>query len=231
VTQAGATGTYTLTTSKSGTGTGTILTNPSGTAFSAGTTVTLTALPNANSTFAGWSGACSGTSTTCQVTMNNNASVGASFTALAYSLTVTKSGTGAGTVTSTPGGTSFKPGKIVTLKAKPSATSVFSGWSGACTGASKTCKVKMIGDMNVEAIFTRKNYAITASAGANGAIYPSGVVSVPGESSQSFTITPNEGYTIQYLRVNGRSVKDSGNTYAFSNVKAKQKISVTFKKQ
>ena len=72
--------TYTLSTTTTGTGTGTITRNPTGTTFSAGTAVTLTATANANSTFTGWSGACSGTSTTCQVTMNSNTSVGAAFT-------------------------------------------------------------------------------------------------------------------------------------------------------
>src|SRR5256886_6514472 len=41
--------------------------------FDDGTVVTLTASPAAGSTFAGWSGGgCSGTSTTCQVTMQSN---------------------------------------------------------------------------------------------------------------------------------------------------------------
>ena len=71
---------YTLTIRTSGTGTGTVSTNPSGTLFNAGTLVTLTAVPNTNSTFTGWSGACSGTSTTCRLTMNGNKSVTAAFT-------------------------------------------------------------------------------------------------------------------------------------------------------
>lgn len=87
--------TYTLSTSITGTGAGTVAANPSGTSFSAGTVVTLIATPNTNSTFVGWSGACSGTSTTCQVTMNSNLSVGASFTANTVSYTITASaGTG-----------------------------------------------------------------------------------------------------------------------------------------
>jgi hypothetical protein len=71
---------YALTIRTSGTGSGTVSTNPSGTQFNAGTLVTLTAVPNASSTFTGWSGACSGTSTTCRLTMNGNKSVTAAFT-------------------------------------------------------------------------------------------------------------------------------------------------------
>ena len=47
--------------------------------YSMGTEVTLTAMPDADSTFAGWSGACSGTNLTCIVTMDAAKSVTASF--------------------------------------------------------------------------------------------------------------------------------------------------------
>jgi M6 family metalloprotease-like protein len=46
---------------------------------STGTMVTLTAKPGSRSTFTGWSGACTGTSLTCTVTMSGNLSVNASF--------------------------------------------------------------------------------------------------------------------------------------------------------
>src|SRR2546426_6850089 len=47
--------------------------------FNTGTTVTLTATPGTQARFKGWSGACSGTTTTCTVTMNDNLSVTATF--------------------------------------------------------------------------------------------------------------------------------------------------------
>ncbi len=59
-------GGYTLTITKTGTGSGTVTTNPAGPTYPSGTAVTLTATPGSNSVFAGWSGACSGTATTCQ---------------------------------------------------------------------------------------------------------------------------------------------------------------------
>jgi len=90
LTQAGVV-VYSLTTSTSGTGTGTISSDPSGTTFTAGTVVTLTATAGSNSNFKGWSG-CSSTGTTCQVTMTGNMTVNANFEATAYRLTITKSG-------------------------------------------------------------------------------------------------------------------------------------------
>jgi hypothetical protein len=68
---------FTLTIAKSGTGTGTVTSSAGGlncgttcaAAFDSGTSLTLMAIPDANSTFAGWSGACSG-SGSCTVTID-----------------------------------------------------------------------------------------------------------------------------------------------------------------
>ena len=49
--------------------------------YPSGTTVTLAALPSGGSTFGGWSGACSGTSSPCTVTMTQARSVFATFNA------------------------------------------------------------------------------------------------------------------------------------------------------
>lgn len=60
-------------------GKGTVTTNPTGTTFNAGTVVTLTAVPAAGSPWIGWSGACTGTALTCNVTMSADRTVTASF--------------------------------------------------------------------------------------------------------------------------------------------------------
>ncbi len=60
-------------------GKGTVTTNPAGASFPAGSTVTLTATPAAGSPWIGWTGACTGTATTCTLTMNANYSVSALF--------------------------------------------------------------------------------------------------------------------------------------------------------
>jgi hypothetical protein len=71
------------------------------------------------------------------------------------------------------------------------------------------------------------NPIITASAGANGSINPSGSVSVNYGGSQTFTITANTGYYIVDVLVNGRSV-GAVNSYTFTNVQAAYTISATF---
>ena len=71
------------------------------------------------------------------------------------------------------------------------------------------------------------NLTITASAGANGAITPSGAVSVASGSSQTFTITPTAGFTIASVTVDGVNQGSIG-TYTFTNVTAGHTISATF---
>jgi protein-tyrosine-phosphatase len=71
------------------------------------------------------------------------------------------------------------------------------------------------------------NPTITASAGANGAISPSGSVSVNYGDNQTFTITANTGYYIVDVMVNGSSV-GAVSSYTFTNVQAAYTISATF---
>ncbi len=110
--------TFALTVTRNGTGTGTVTSNTGGincgTACSANiasttpaTQVNLTAAVASGSTFAGWSGACTGTALVCTVTMSQARNVTATFNSTGgttFPLSVTKAGTGAGTVTSSPGG-------------------------------------------------------------------------------------------------------------------------------
>jgi hypothetical protein len=125
------------------------------------TVVTLTATPAAGSTFAGWSGACTGTGT-CQVTMSVSRTVTATFTpGVSHPLAVVRNGSGTGTVTSAPSGincgaacnASFPAGTVVALTAAPAAGSVFAGWSGACSGTGP-CQVTMNGAVSVTATFS-----------------------------------------------------------------------------
>ncbi|HJW73708.1 MAG TPA: PKD domain-containing protein [Geothrix sp.] len=70
-------------------------------------------------------------------------------------------------------------------------------------------------------------YVITASAGANGTISPSGSVSVTAGASQTFTITPNAGYAVSSVTVDGLN-KGALTSYTFTNVSAAHTISASF---
>jgi endo-1,4-beta-D-glucanase Y len=73
-----------------------------------------------------------------------------------------------------------------------------------------------------------ETFTITASAGANGTISPTGAVVVDKGTSKEFIITPNSGYDINTITVNGAIIANTS-TYTFTNVVANQNIAVTFK--
>jgi len=159
--------TYVLIVTRSGSGTGTVSSSPVGIScgadcsenFTQGTAVGLTALASVGSTFAGWSGACSGTGA-CNLTMDAAKTVSAIFNPITYTMTVTRSGSGTGTVSSTPVGIScgadcsenFTQGTAVGLTALASAGSTFAGWSGACSGTG-ACNLTMDATKTVTATF------------------------------------------------------------------------------
>ena len=70
-------------------------------------------------------------------------------------------------------------------------------------------------------------FTITATAGANGSISPSGEVSVEAGGSKTFTIIANEGYKIADVLVDGKSV-GAVSSYTFSDVQANRTIAATF---
>ncbi|MBA3393842.1 MAG: hypothetical protein H0T89_14435 [Deltaproteobacteria bacterium] len=174
----------TLFVSRGGTGTGTVMSTPAGIScgadceqtYAAGQATTLTATPEAGSTFAGWTGAgCSGTAP-CTITMTAATTVTATFTLEMHALAVTRAGNGSGAITSTPGGIAcgadcgelYNHGTSVTLAAAPSTGSTFTGWSGACTGTG-ACVVPMTAARSVTATFTLDTHALAVNRVGTGA--------------------------------------------------------------
>ncbi len=141
------TSTHTLAVHLGGTGSGAVTSLPAGIEcgtdclqnYAVGTAVALTATADSGFYFAGWSGGadCSDG----QVTMSIDQDCTAIFEtqpANTQTLTIGLDGTGAGTVTSSPGGIdcgidcsfNFAKGTVVTLTATAAAGSTFTGWSG-----------------------------------------------------------------------------------------------------
>ncbi|HWR98272.1 MAG TPA: PKD domain-containing protein, partial [Candidatus Methanoperedens sp.] len=129
-----------------------------------GLTKSFTVTANANYHIAAVSG-CDGTlagSTYTTGPVTADCTVTASFAIDRHNLAVTKSGTGSGTVTSTPAGIScggtcaadFDSGTIVNLAQAAASGSVFTGWSGACTGTG-ACTIAMSGSQAVTAAFAQ----------------------------------------------------------------------------
>jgi len=122
-----------------------------------GATPTLAASAAAGSAFVEWGGPCSGAAA-CTLTMSDAQNVSARFELLRR-VTVTRSGTGAGSV-SGPGGiacgatcaASFPNGASLSVSAQAEQGSRFEGWGGACAGA-EACVLAVDGDKAVTATF------------------------------------------------------------------------------
>jgi hypothetical protein len=174
---------------QAGSGSGTVTSSPAGVncgtdcsqSYASGTVVTLNRTAAAGSAFTGWSGACTGTGSTCQVTLSAAKTVTATFRPV-YMLTAAKAGTGSGTVTSSPTGVScgtdcsqgYASGTVVTLSRTAAAGSSFLGWSGACSGTG-SCQVTMSAARSVTASFGLTASAPSAAAAGEGpgAVKPS----------------------------------------------------------
>ena len=72
-------------------------------------------------------------------------------------------------------------------------------------------------------------YTIEATAGAGGSISPSGSVSVREGGDQTFTITPDKGYAVSNVKIDGKSI-GAVKSYTFENVSRTHTIDVIFVK-
>jgi hypothetical protein len=70
-------------------------------------------------------------------------------------------------------------------------------------------------------------YTIKATAGVNGSISPTGNVSVREGRDQTFTITPDKGYVVANVKIDGRSI-GAVKSYTFENVRRNHTIEVSF---
>jgi hypothetical protein len=99
---------------------------------------------------------------------------------------------------------------------------------GTSVGKVTTYKfTNVIVDHTIEAVIAIDTHVITAKAGNNGTISPSGAVNVNHGTDQTFTITPSDGYKILDVLVDGKSV-GKVTTYKFTNVTATHTIETTF---
>jgi PKD repeat protein len=184
---------FTLTASTTGSGGGSVTSTPTGIAcgddcseaYLPSTSVTLTATPDGTSTFTGWTGCPSASGASCTVPMSADTTVSAAFTRITHALTVSRTGSGSGGVTSAPSGidcgeqceASYVVGTEITLTASPGDGSRFGGWSGDCSGTA-ACTVTMSAARAVTATFIRQ-HALTVTRLGSGsgtvASTPSGI--------------------------------------------------------
>jgi hypothetical protein len=152
-----------------------------------------------------------------------------------YSVSFSSNPAGAGT-TSPSGQNIWISEGTIQISATPASGYSFSSWSssGSITLSnpnSATTSATISGPGTITANFVEQSstptYTISPYASSHGSINPSVPVSVKQGADKTFTFTPDEGYGVSAINVDGKSVPVSG-YYTFSNVHADHNISVTF---
>ena len=130
--------------------------------------------------------------------------------------------------------------KAFTLKNPTKSGYTFTGWSGTGLDGENNMTVTIPTGSTGNRIYTahwRYNgsghsysyYTIKATAGAGGSISPSGNVSVREGRDRTFTITPDKGYAVANVKIDGKSI-GAVKSYTFENVSRTHTIEVIFMK-
>ena len=231
--------TYTVTVSNDGNGTGTA--SPSTAA--AGTTITLTATPKTGYHFKEWEVISGGVTIKDDKFLmpNDNVEVKAIFEKDApapteYTITYDLAG---GTAEGNPDTYTIET-RTFTLKNPTKSGYTFTGWSGTGLDGENNMTVTIPTGSTGNRTYTahwRYNgsghsysyYTFKATAGAGGSISPSGNVSVREGRNQTFTITPDKGYAVANVKIDGKSI-GAVKSYTFENVSRTHTIEVIFMK-
>ena len=154
-----------------------------------------------------------------------------------YTITYVLAG---GTAEGNPGTYTIETGAF-TLTNPTKSGYTFTGWSGTGLDGENNMTVTIPTGSTGNRTYTahwRYNgggsssysyYTIKAAAGAGGSISPSGSVSVREGRDQTFTITPDKGYAVANVKIDGKSI-GAVKSYTFENVRRTHTIEVIFMK-
>jgi Divergent InlB B-repeat domain len=177
------------------------------TQVTAGSTLTMVETPETGFIFSGWSGACSGSSRSCTLVMDEDKSATGTFRKPRLTVTVN----GAGTVTgggiactggSTSGCTADENAdQDVTLTATPGSGQSFNSWSGCTNTSGATCTVTMSGDRSVTANFSGGSvspttFPLSVSVTGNGTVTGGGITCGGGEADCSASLAAGTNVTL-----------------------------------
>jgi len=135
-------------------GGGAVALSPPGGLYDVGTTVILSATPNAGWHFDHWEGDVSGGATVVELMMDADRSVTAIFEREQYTLTVSPEG--GGTVLLDPPGGTYPSETVVTLTPNPNPDSRFEIWGGDLLGTKTPATIAMNENKYVRALFMPK---------------------------------------------------------------------------
>ncbi|MEM2589387.1 MAG: DUF2341 domain-containing protein [Candidatus Bathyarchaeia archaeon] len=193
--------------------------------YAYGTLVKLMAVASAGYTFSHWEGNLTGDKNPATILMTGNKTVKAVFIKSEYTLTINVEGSGSVSRNDTG---PYYYGSVVQLTATPDPHWEFVEWSGDCNETENTITITIIKNITITARFAKQKYIINASVeGIGGTIQPSGLVIVEYGQSQTFIITPDEGYHIFNVIVDGTSIGPKS-SYTFDAVDSNHIIIVSF---
>ena len=181
-------------------------------------------------TFAGWDRAIPATMPA------ENLTITAQWTVNQYTIAYDLAG---GTAEGNPDTYTIETGAF-TLKNPTKSGYTFTGWSGTGLDGENNMTVTIPTGSTGNRTYTahwRYNgsghsysyYTIKATAGAGGSISPSGDVSVREGRDQTFTITPDKGYAVANVKIDGKSI-GAVKSYTFENVSSPHTIEAIFVK-
>ena len=205
---------YTLSTATAGTGSGTV---SGGGTYSAGTSVSVSAIADAGSIFSGWTGPDAAECGTGTVAMDSDKSCTATFTLNTY--TVTPSAGANGSITpSVPQTVGYGNTAMFTVTPDTGyGVSVGGSCGGTLVGNTYTTAA-ITGDCTVDVSFSSGTSGTisTVTAGANGTISPSGPQTVSYGDMVTYTLTPDPGYDVTVGGTCFGTLVDNGGTYTYS---------------
>ena len=145
---------WTITTSVVPADSGNVSLSPDQPTYHYGDEVTLSATPNPGYSFLSWTGDASGTQNPLTVTIDGNLVINANFTRDEYSLAVSVTPEGKGSVTISPSKPFYYYGDQVTLTAAAISGWWFTNWSGDVSGVSNPLILTITGNTHISANFS-----------------------------------------------------------------------------
>jgi len=199
-----------------------------------GTLVTVTAIPNAGFRFVNWTITTATETTTSQnatktFPATEDVAFVANFEFLTYDIILSANPPNAGIVTG--GGTGITHFTEITAIATPNAGFDFINWTESGNVISSKTAYQFIAESgrNLVANFERQFFTITPSiATGMGTITPNAAITVQYGGHQTFGITPDYGWEISEIVVDGEVVTTTV-SFTFNNVTANRTITVSFR--
>ena len=162
--------------------------------YDSGTSVSLTATPDSGYTFSSWGGDASGSTSPLTLTVDQDLTVTATFSAIPTTYTLSIDTPTGGTVT---GAGTYDSGTSVSLTATPDSGYTFSSWGGDASGSTSPLTLTVDQDLTVTATFsvipTTATYTVSVVDPTGGSI--SGAGTYDSGSSVTLIATADSGYS------------------------------------